>query len=174
MNKHILTTLAVMAVAAMPFSAQAGQYQQRVIATTTIIGATAGAVIGSDNNRTAQGAIIGGVIGAMTGAVLASTQEQPGYRQQTVYRHQTYDQRPYRTHRPAVVVVHKHPRHDRNWRHESAEQHIDDRGYWRHRQMHRVAYQPARQHAQERYVKGQRYQHNDVSERSNRRMGRDG
>ena len=57
-------------------SAMAGQYEQRVITTTTLIGATAGAVIGSAQNQTAQGAIVGGLLGALTGAVISQNHPQ--------------------------------------------------------------------------------------------------
>ncbi len=57
-------------------SAVAGQYEQRVITTTTLIGATAGAVIGSAQNQTAQGAIVGGLLGALTGAVISQNRPQ--------------------------------------------------------------------------------------------------
>jgi len=151
MNKHIRNTLAVLAVAAMPFAAQAGQYQQRVITTTTIIGATAGAVIGSDQNNTAQGAIIGGIIGAMTGAVLS---QQSAH--QPVYRHQTVAQRTYRAQRAAVVIEPEYRSHNRTYR---QPQRISER--IEHRRWQ------ANQH-----VRGDR--HSERVERSATRYGRDG
>ncbi|HKI62633.1 MAG TPA: glycine zipper domain-containing protein [Mariprofundaceae bacterium] len=106
MNKHILTTLAVLTIVAIPFSAQAGQYQERVIATTSVIGAATGAIIGSDNNRTAQGAIIGGVFGAFTGAVLSQQSPQV---QRVNRTYAVVDAGPYRVHRSIVLINHRQP-----------------------------------------------------------------
>ncbi len=46
-------------------------YEQRTTAQGAAIGATAGAVIGAQNNRVVEGAVIGGALGALTGAVIA-------------------------------------------------------------------------------------------------------
>jgi len=161
MNKHILTALAVLTIAAIPFSAQAGQYQERVIATTTVIGAATGAIIGSDNNRTAQGAIIGGVIGAFAGAVLSqqSPQAQRVNRTYTVI-----DARPYRVHRPTVVIHHRQPVHRA--------------GMYQHRPLKYASawHQRHWNHAQgERMVpeRMERHGHQQVG-RSGSRFGRDG
>ena len=63
----------------------AGNYEDRAVATGVVIGASAGAVIGSQNGRTAEGAIIGGIMGAVAGAILANNtyvESRP-----EVYRH---------------------------------------------------------------------------------------
>jgi len=111
MNRFILAIAAALAMGAAPLSGWAGQYQQRVITATTILGATTGAVIGADQNRTAQGAIIGGVIGMMTGAILS---------QQAAYH-----PAPQRVHSPHW----RHERAEEHWRHERAE----------HRRLHRAS-----------------------------------
>jgi len=111
MNRSILAAVAALALMTAPVSGWAGQYQQRVITATTILGATTGAVIGSDQNRTAQGAIIGGFIGMMTGAILS---------QQAAYH--PVPQR-------VCSPYWRHERAEEHWRHEQAE----------HRRLHRAS-----------------------------------
>jgi len=122
MNKTIFSILSLLALATAPLAAQAGQYQQRVITTTTILGATTGAVIGSGNNRTAQGAIIGGVIGAVTGAVL-SQQHQVAY-QPRVYAPQPRAHRPHRRHYTQVVFEPQRSAHRWHERYERRTHHV--------------------------------------------------
>jgi uncharacterized membrane protein len=68
--------LMVLGVSVLPATGQADQYQQSVITTTALIGATAGAVIGSARNQTAQGAIVGGLLGAVTGVIISQGRPQ--------------------------------------------------------------------------------------------------
>jgi len=75
--KRGVFALMALGIVMLPATGQADQYQQRVITTTTLIGATAGAVIGSGQNQTAQGAIVGGLLGAVTGAIISQNRPQP-------------------------------------------------------------------------------------------------
>ncbi len=177
MNKHILSTLAVLAIAVAPLSAEAGQYQQRVITTTTILGATTGAVIGSGNDRTAQGALIGGVFGALTGAILS--QNRHGY-QQPVHYQRPYAHRPYRVHRAPVVIipprhVHRHRAYSHNtyrhWRHEAAEHRARHIRHERREQRMRHAYH----HGQSRFGHGHHESRRGaLAERRHERFEHDG
>ena len=74
MKKLFLSMSMISMIALLPAALQAGQYEQRVIATTTILGATTGAIIGSGNDQTAQGAVLGALAGAAVGILMA---EQP-------------------------------------------------------------------------------------------------
>ncbi len=93
MNRYILSIMALLTIAIAPFAAQAGQYQQRVVITTTMIGATTGAVIGSSHGRTGEGAMIGGILGAVTGVMLSRHHDQ-----------RPYAYRGYRTQRSSTVI----------------------------------------------------------------------
>jgi len=63
--------------------AQSASYQDRAMATGTVVSATTGAVVGSGQNQAVEGAIFGAVLGTIAGAFIAS-QHQPVY----VVRHQ--------------------------------------------------------------------------------------
>ena len=77
MRKLALLTM-LLSLAASP--AIAGSYQDRAVAT--------GVVIGSQNGQTAEGAIIGGIMGAVAGAILANNtyvKPRPKVYRRTVY-----------------------------------------------------------------------------------------
>ena len=89
MRKLALLTI-LLSLAASP--AIAGSYQDRAVATGVVIGASAGAVIGSQNGKTAEGAMIGGIMGAVAGAILANnTYVKPTPK---VYRRTVYVRQP--------------------------------------------------------------------------------
>jgi len=71
MKKYALFAfIALLAACATP-------QQERATTTGALIGATAGAVIGAQNDRMAEGAIVGGVIGGLTGALIGEQQRRP-------------------------------------------------------------------------------------------------
>lgn len=110
MRKMVLSLTMVSLMALLPAAAQAGQYEQRVITTTTILGATTGAVIGSGNDQTAQGAVIGALVGATAGMVLTADEPHRVY----APRHARYVEREYRPqyrerhYRQPYRIVHVH------------------------------------------------------------------
>jgi len=83
MKKLFLTMAMLVTLFAAPFISEAGSYQQRIWVTTTTLGAATGAVIGSNHHQPLQGALIGGIIGAAVGTILAQAEPATAYR--TVY-----------------------------------------------------------------------------------------
>ncbi|MDQ6986710.1 MAG: glycine zipper domain-containing protein [Mariprofundaceae bacterium] len=83
MKKILLTMAMLVALFAAPFISEAGSYQQRIWVTTTTLGAATGAMIGSNRHQPLQGALIGGIIGAAVGSILAQAEPVTAYR--TVY-----------------------------------------------------------------------------------------
>ncbi|MFQ5581794.1 MAG: YMGG-like glycine zipper-containing protein [Mariprofundaceae bacterium] len=66
MNKFALVVISILLL-----SGCATPHQERAATTGAMIGAGAGAVIGSQSDRPVEGALIGGVIGGLAGAILA-------------------------------------------------------------------------------------------------------
>jgi len=110
--------LMVMMVSLLWFSGCAtSTYEQRTTAQGAAIGATAGAVVGAQNNRVVEGAVVGGALGALAGAVIA---EQKVKRNQANARQTQY----YNQQRSAVDYSVQQRGHDDD--HEGYSKHHDD------------------------------------------------
>ena len=102
--KTLLLTLSLAAVGVS--TSQAEIYRPSIIRETTVLGAVAGAIIGGHNNdRWAEGAIIGAATGAVVGAVVDNS--GPSYRSREIRRPYA----PVVIHEPRVVYVDPYPRH---------------------------------------------------------------
>ncbi len=129
MKKVLLTMVMIGALAAAPLTSEAGSYQQRVLVTTTTVGAAMGAVMGSNRHQPLQGMLIGGMIGAATGMILAQAapvQAQPV----TVYRRVYMPQSAY------VRTAHTYRHHAR----------LHQAGYIRSYRNHEYLEHEAREH----------------------------
>ena len=158
MKKLFVSMSMVSMMALLPAAVQAGQYEQRVIATTTILGATTGAIIGSGNDQTAQGAVLGALVGATAGVLVAQNdRDDVPVSRTVVYENERYHRPVYRevhVHRygpremvrinyvrdrygrPVKQVVHVHQaRYERQWNHEA-----DFRNHERHERYERDRY----------------------------------
>ncbi len=158
MKRIITAALLTSAMLAAPF-AQAASYQDRSMATGTVVGATTGAVVGSGNNQLVEGAVFGAVLGTIAGALLAS-QHQPAY----------VVQQP-RTHHRSVVVHHtKHRSQKASYSHSSnrkQSRYADSHRHYRtttvvrnsdHR-PHKTSYAHSNNRIQGRYVDSRSYDH---------------
>lgn len=83
----------ILVAAIVSLSACATPHQERAATTGAIIGATGGAVIGSQTNDTATGAVIGGIMGAAAGAIIGADSPQPVYRSTRYEREQRHAHR---------------------------------------------------------------------------------
>jgi len=153
MKKFLWIGILIAGAGFQPYQAVAGTYQQRVITTTTVVGATAGAVIGADSHQAVEGALIGGVFGAAVGMLMAQNEPArtyaPVYRSRTV-RHRGYGQVVYT--RP-VNARHGHERHLRSmpYVHQARVMHAyyhpqHARRIARHHAMHEYREHEAREH----------------------------
>ncbi len=91
MKRFLLMGIVASGLVFAPVQAEAGSSRQQVLVTTTVVGAATGAVIGSGSNQTLEGALIGGMIGAAAGIILAPQEQVATYRtayhRQPTYRH---------------------------------------------------------------------------------------
>lgn len=121
------STLAALALATvLPLTAQAQPLDRSgTIIATTAVGAATGAMIGQQNNQTAQGMLLGGVLGSVVGLILVDSQPQPTQvvhykhhapktRQVIVHQHEVA-KRP-STHQPHKVIARQHEARERGYK----------------------------------------------------------
>ena len=115
------------------------------MATGAVVGASAGAVIGSNSNQAIEGAVFGAVLGTIAGVMIASN-NQPVYVVQPVRHYQKPRQARVNYHQPRVKkvvytryvpVAHHHRRH------------VQKVAYYGHRSQPVVRYAPSRRHHHE-------------------------
>jgi len=158
MKKFLWIGIFIAGAGFLPHQATAGTYQQRVITTTTVVGAAAGAVIGADSHQAVQGALIGGVFGAAVGMLMA--QNEPARTYAPVYRSRPVHHRGYRQ------VVYTQPVYTRpvNARHEH-ERHLRSMPYAHQARVMHAYYHPqharriARHHAMHEYREHEAREH---------------
>ena len=106
--------------------------RDRTIVATTVIGATTGAILGQQHGRSAESAIVGGVLGAVTGVILTADRTQVAYGDP----YYQYTHRPVVMHRTVVVkpkMKHKH----QHYNYEAREQNRNHREYAWNREYER-------------------------------------
>jgi uncharacterized protein YcfJ len=143
---------ALLFVALTSVSAYAGP-QERGMISGAAIGGTAGAVIGSQTNETAQGAIVGAMFGAIAGAILAdqihATPVRHRAQRQPVHLHKRNHHRYEKRHHWRNHRMHQRHRSDyRNYRYSRHDQR-DRRHYRNHDVKSRHGHQAYRSHAEQ-------------------------